>query len=90
MSEVNYTKELQAEAEKVQAECHEMIKGIMIESPHLSYQDATNVFLFAKLAQQGLKIDMLKDKIKSQASLIDKIKRLAENLSAHRVGGRTP
>jgi hypothetical protein len=65
----NFNKQLQDETEKIQNECHEMIKGIITESPSLSYQDATNVFLFAKLAQQQIMIDMLTERIKESIIL---------------------
>lgn len=58
----DFTKELQAQAEIIQNESHEMINGIRNEKPDLTYQDAMNVFLFAKLAQLQMQIDMKEDK----------------------------
>ena len=62
---IDFTKELQAATEKIQDECHGMINEIMADNPTFSYQDATNVFIFTKLAQQRILIDMLKEKLKS-------------------------
>jgi hypothetical protein len=46
-------------AEKFQDECHATINSIMIEKD-VSYQDATNVWMFKKLAELQHEINMLK------------------------------
>jgi hypothetical protein len=45
-------------AEKLQDECHEMVNEIVNRNSKLTYQDATNTFIFLKLAEI---IDMLND-----------------------------
>lgn len=46
-------------AEKFQDECHAAINAIMIEKD-VSYQDATNVWMFKKLAELQHEINTLK------------------------------
>jgi hypothetical protein len=50
-------------AENIQNECHKTVEAIMKETGSVSYQDATNVFLFRKLAEYELMIGRLSSKI---------------------------
>lgn len=53
--------EQQALAEQFQDECQKMVEMVMKQSKKpISYQDATNVWLFQKLAKQELEIRKLK------------------------------
>ena len=49
-------------AEEFQKECHSMVEFIMKESK-ASYQDATNVYLFSKLAQLKAENEVLQSQI---------------------------
>lgn len=43
----------------IQKECHELVGAIMKSSKEVRYQDATNVFLFKKIALIEMKIEAL-------------------------------
>jgi hypothetical protein len=52
-------KEVLTIAEKLQDECHAAVGAVMSEKD-VSYQDATNVWMFKKLAELQHEINMLK------------------------------
>jgi hypothetical protein len=58
---MNYTKELTDRAGELQKDCHALVN--MLDSKDLIVQDGTNVWLFAKLAEIELKIEVLNEKI---------------------------
>lgn len=43
-------------SEEFQADCHLTVEQIMHQSKKVSYQDATNIWLFQKLAQLDLRL----------------------------------
>lgn len=47
---------------QLQKSCHEFTEILMKANPKVSYQDATNVWLFDKLAELQIRIDKLEDK----------------------------
>lgn len=56
-------KQVQRMAEQIQDECHEAVKHVIRESAEeITVQDATNVFLFTKLAELQLQIEQIKQR----------------------------
>lgn len=58
-------------AKKIQDECHDSVDFIMAETFNINYQDATNVFLFRKLAELTVYIKELKDELDSKNFIIN-------------------
>ena len=48
--------------ENLQNDCHKTVEAILKDKPNCSYQDATNVWLFKKLAELELSIEELQIK----------------------------
>ena len=48
-------------AEKLQEDCHKTVEAVLKESKKVSYQDATNVWLFNKLAEMELRLQELEN-----------------------------
>jgi hypothetical protein len=48
-------------AEYFQNDCHSLTKAIIAEKPNVSVQDATNVWLFKKLADFEMRLRELED-----------------------------
>jgi len=48
--------------EQLQKECHEAVELIMKKNKKVSYQDATNVWLFSKLSEYQKRISRLEDR----------------------------
>jgi hypothetical protein len=44
-------------AEKMQADCHQLVEKIMSDDPKVGYMDATMIFVFNKLAEIQLMIE---------------------------------
>lgn len=57
------TEEISTEAKKLQQECHNLIDFLAREKK-VTYQDATNIFMFSKLAELSLEIKKLKGGVK--------------------------
>lgn len=55
-------RQLQDIAESIQSECHRTVEYVKDNSNNFSYPDATNVFIFRKLAELQLEINKLKRK----------------------------
>jgi hypothetical protein len=53
---INMDQKINTLAEHIQEDCHKMVETIMSRNKTISYQDATNVFIFRKLAELILKI----------------------------------
>lgn len=51
---------IQKRAEKLQEECHTIVEFVKENNSMMGYQDATNVWMFRKLAELELQIDELK------------------------------
>lgn len=56
---------IQKRAEKLQEECHTTVEFIKENNSIIGYQDATNVWMFRKLAELELEVETLKKKQKS-------------------------
>lgn len=50
---------IQEKAEEFQDECHSLV-GLIKSNTSVGYEDATNVFIFRKLAELQIEIDTLK------------------------------
>ena len=48
--------------ENLQNNCHQTVEAILKDKPNCSYQDATNVWLFKKLAELELSVEELQVK----------------------------
>lgn len=48
-------------SERLQDDCHKVVEAVMQESNKVSYQDATNVWLFNKLAELENRIEELEN-----------------------------
>lgn len=49
--------ELENLSKEIQQECHQTVEAIKKQNNLIDYQDATNVFLFRKLAELQLQIN---------------------------------
>ena len=50
---------LETIAEEIQKECHQKVEAIKAQNNLIDYQDATNVFLFRKIAELQIQIKNL-------------------------------
>lgn len=48
--------------EQLQTECHKAVELIMKKNKEVSYQDATNIWLFTKLAEYQKRISKLENR----------------------------
>ena len=60
---------IQKRAEKLQEECHAIVEVIKENNSMIGYQDATNVWMFRKLAELELKNEELEKKFKNRQSI---------------------
>ena len=51
-------------AEQFQKDCHQVVEEVLRDEKKMSYQDATNIFLFNKLAELQIQINDLKTFLK--------------------------
>lgn len=51
------TQDIIARSEELQKECHDSVTDMVLQNPVISYQDATNVWIFNKLADLELQIE---------------------------------
>ncbi len=49
--------EIHNRADLIQSECHQAVEAIMKVNKNSSYQDATNVYLFRKLAELEIRLE---------------------------------
>ena len=55
-------KQIEDRAEKLQQQCHHQVEYATRQNPKITVQDATNVWLFYKLAELELAVELLEEK----------------------------